>query len=323
MISIVIPLYNKAQSIEPTIRCIQAQTYQDFEIVVVDGYSSDGSLEIIQRLAQEDPRIHVFMQENRHGVTPARNESIEHAQYEHIAFMDADDYWEPTYLERMVQLIEDYPQCGIWGIAHGTMVGEEKVESRVSRVERRESRGECRESSAERGLLSENPWKTIGCPYWTSATAISKTAFDAVGGFDNRIIYGEDIDLWWRIMLQFPAAWDGTQTLAYYRVDAENRACEHVFPLKIHIPYYIGKYAKSRELSEDFRQFFDLQMLYRLFPYCFSEYKHELKPILQQIDWALQKKSMYWRFRFPHLYRLWQNMRGRKERQLEAYSGGY
>ena len=68
MISIVIPLYNKAQSIENTIRCIQAQTYQDFEIVVVDGWSKDGSLEIIQRLASEDKRIRVLMQVNKHGV---------------------------------------------------------------------------------------------------------------------------------------------------------------------------------------------------------------------------------------------------------------
>ncbi len=307
-ISIVIPLYNKAQSIEQTIRCIQAQSYQDFEIVVVDGYSQDGSLEIIQRLAQEDSRIHVFMQENRHGVTPARNESIEHAQYEHIAFMDADDYWEPTYLERMVQLIENYPQCGIWGIAHGTMVEEKKVERR--------------EASAERGLLPNNPWKTIGCPYWTSATAISKTAWKTVGGFDNRIIYGEDIDLWWRIMLQFPAAWDGTETLAYYRVDAENRACNHVFPLKIHIPYYIGKYEKARIANADFRRFFDLQCLYRLYPYAVAgEYKQEMWECLNQIDWSLQKKSLYWRFRFPHLYHIWQRIRGRKEQKLEQYQG--
>ena len=60
MISIVIPLYNKAQSIENTIRCIQAQTYQDFEIVVVDGWSKDGSLEIIQPAEAEGNQPHLF-----------------------------------------------------------------------------------------------------------------------------------------------------------------------------------------------------------------------------------------------------------------------
>ena len=119
MISIVIPLYNKAKSIEKTVRCIQAQTYQDFEVVVVEGWSTDGSTEIIHRLAEEDPRIHVLMQQNRHGVTPARNESVEAAVSEHIAFLDADDYWEPTHLEQLVKLIEDYPNAGIWGLGHG------------------------------------------------------------------------------------------------------------------------------------------------------------------------------------------------------------
>ena len=125
-LSIVIPLYNKAQSIRQTIECIQNQTFQTWEIVIVDGYSKDGSLEIVEEMAKQDDRIHIFMQENRRGVTPARNESVEHAQYEQIVFMDADDYWETTYLESLVSLIEEYPQCGIWGMGYGTMVGENK-----------------------------------------------------------------------------------------------------------------------------------------------------------------------------------------------------
>lgn len=308
MISIVIPLYNKALSIENTIRCIQAQTYQDFEIVVVDGYSKDGSLEIIQRLATEDPRIKVFMQENRKGVTPARNESIGHSQSERIAFIDADDYWEPTYLETLVKLMDDYPECGLWGLGHALMSdGKAEVENGNM-------------YHGFRGIIA-NPW-VKGSPFWTSAIGISKKAFETVGGFDNRIIYGEDIDLWYRLMLDFPCAYDDT-VLAYYRVDAENRACNHVFPLKIHIPYYIGKYEKYRKENADFRKFFDLQCLYRLYPYAVAgEYKDEMWECLNQIDWSLQKKSLYWRFRFPKLYNWYRNLKGRGEKELDAYEGG-
>lgn len=307
MISIVIPLYNKAQSIENTIRCIQAQTYQDFEIVVVDGWSKDGSLEIIQRLAKEDLRIRVLMQINKHGVTPARNESIEAAQSERIAFIDADDHWEPTYLETLVKLMDDYHEAGIWGLNYGTMVGENKYPNQSA-------------YAGYRGVI-ENPW-VKGSPYWTSAIGISKTAFEKVGGFDNRIIYGEDIDLWYRLMLEFPCAYED-KVLSYYRIDAENRACEHTFPLKIHIPYYIDKYAKYREANKDFRKFFDLQCLYRLYPYALAgQYKEELKHSLAPIDWSLQKHSMRFRFLFPRVYNIYRNMRGRKERELEQYSGG-
>lgn len=307
-LSIVIPLYNKAQSIRQTIECIQKQTCQDWEIVIVDGYSKDGSLELVQALAQEDARIHIFMQENRRGVTPARNESVEHSQYEHIVFMDADDYWENTYLESLVSLIEEFPQCGIWGMGYGTMVGEKKYPN---------------SSKTYRGMLPDSPWKEWGCPYWTSATAISKTAFKTVGGFDNRIIYGEDIDLWYRIMLNCPCALDTTKVLSFYRIDAENRACNHVFPLKLHIPYYIEKYADYRAANADFRKFYDLQMLYRLYPYCFEkEYKDDVARISKQIDFSLQKKSMRFRFSFPRVYRLYTRLKGNKEQTLDKYEGG-
>ena len=307
MISIVIPLYNKAQSIEETIRCILAQSYQDFEIVVVDGWSSDGSLEIIQSLARQDNRIHVHVQQDRHGVTPARNESIAAAKNERIAFIDADDYWEPSYLETLVRLMDDYPHAGLWGLNYGIMTGVDK--SPCSSL-----------YPGHRGPI-DNPW-IKGCPFWTSSIGISKNAFERVGGFDNRIIYGEDIDLWYRLMLEFPCVYED-KVLSYYRVDAENRATEHTFPLKIHLPYYIDKYADYRATNIDFRKYFDLQCLYRLYPYVVSgEYKDELKQSLAPIDWSLQKKSMRFRFCFPRLYNIYRKLRGHTDRKLEQYKGG-
>lgn len=309
MISIAIPLYNKAKSITGTIRCIQAQSYQDFEIIVVEGWSTDGSTEIIKRLAEKDPRIKVLMQQNRHGVTPARNESVAAASGDFIAFIDADDIWDPTYLERLVQLIRDYPDAGIWGLAYGE-VRNGKKDKTFNKL-----------AQGFKGII-ENPWKS-GSPYWTGATAISRKAFDAVGGFDNRIIFGEDIDLWYRIMLRFPAAFDASEALAYYRTDAENRACDHVFPLRLHIPYYIDKYAADRTGNADFRKFFDLQCLYRLFPYtCKKEYRKDLHRILKQIDFSLQKPSMRLRFIFPRLYKVHQRRKGRISTISEEYQGG-
>lgn len=298
MVSIVIPLYNKAQSITNTIACIQNQTYQDFEIVVIEGWSTDGSLEIIKDLAEKDKRIHVFMQKNRNGVTPARNESIDEAKCEHIFFMDADDYWEPTYLETMVNLINDYPDAGIWGMNHGEISGGVKCEIK------------CPVEKGFRGVI-DNPW-VVGSPYWTSATAVSKKAVEKIGGFDNRIIFGEDIDLWYRLMLEFPAVFENGEALSYYRVDAENRACNKLFPLKIHIPYYIEKYNKYRAANKDFRKFIDLQFLYRLYPYALSTPNDpDVKRVLSQIDFSLQKSSMKLRFKFPNLYHLYMRLVGR------------
>ncbi len=299
MISIVIPLYNKAQSITSTIHCIQAQTYQDFEIVVVEGWSTDGSTEIIKQLAAEDARIRVLMQQNRKGVTPARNESVIAAQAERIAFIDADDYWEPTYLETLVRLMDDYPDAGIWGLSYGTLTNNEK---------------HCGSSimpAGFRGYLT-NPWER-GCPYWTGAVGISKKAFEKIGGFDNAIIFGEDLDLWFRLMLNFPSVFEVTeQPHVYYRLDAENMATSKVFPLEIHLPYHIGKYAAYRQKDAAFRKFFDLQCLYRLYPYAtMRKYRKDVKRILKEIDFSQQKLSMRLRFIFPRLYGFYMKTQGR------------
>ena len=307
MISVLIPLYNKAESIENTIRCVQQQSYKEWEIVVVEGHSTDGSLEIIKRLAKEDNRISVFMQENRKGVTPARNESVLHAKYNLLAFLDADDYWEPDYLQNMVNLINDFPDAGIWGMNYGIIKNGIKQDNAT-------------QYNGLRGVI-ENPW-IKGNPYWTSAIVISREAFDRVGGFDNRIIYGEDIDLWYRIMLTCTCVYED-KVLSYYRLDAENRACNHVFPLQIHIPFYIDKYKKYRDENVDFRRFFDLMMLYRLYPYCFEKkYMKDIKKLLAQIDFSLQKRSMKLRFSFPFLYKLVRFIRGLREEKLEEYQGG-
>jgi len=286
--SIVIPLYNKAQSIANTIRCIQQQTYQDFEVVVIEGWSTDGSTELIHQLAEEDTRIRVLMQQNRKGVTPARNEGVQAASYEHIAFIDADDYWEPTYLETLVKLMHDFPTAGIWGFSYGIMTGTDKTLNKAIIP------------AQFRGVL-ENPW-VYGCPYWTGATGVSKSAVEHIGGFDNQVIYGEDLDLWYRLMLNFPAVYED-KVLAYYRVDAENRAMNNVIPFEKHLPFFIEKYATYRAENRDFRRYFDLQCLYRLYPYVLMpQYRADLRRVLRQIDFSQQKLSMRLRFWCPRLY---------------------
>ena len=308
MISIVIPLYNKSQSIANTIRCIQQQTYQDFEVVVIEGWSTDGSTELIHELAAQDTRIRVLMQQNRKGVTPARNEGVQAATYEHIAFIDADDYWEPTYLENLVKLMHDFPTAGIWGFSYGIMTGTDKTLNKSIIP------------AQFRGVL-ENPW-VYGCPYWTGATGVSKSAVEHIGGFDNQIIYGEDLDLWFRLMLNFPSVYED-KVLAYYRVDAENRAMNNVIPLEKHLPFFLEKYATYRAENRDFRRYFDLQCLYRLYPYVFDKrYRKTANQLIKKIDFSLQKKSMKWRFQVPRLYRLYQQMRGRTLPYFTDYKGG-
>ena len=113
MFSVIIPLYNKAQSITATLNSVLAQTFQDFEIVVINDGSTDNSLAIVKQF--NDSRIRIIDQENG-GVSSARNRGVRESTFEWIAFLDADDSWYSNKLEffnKIIKLNADVK----WGFA--------------------------------------------------------------------------------------------------------------------------------------------------------------------------------------------------------------
>src|SRR5712691_2909381 len=109
-ISVVIPLYNKAAYIERTLDSIRRQTWTDFEVVVVNDGSTDGSGAMAANFG--DPRFRVVTQRNA-GEGAARNRGIAESQADLIAFLDADDCWETSFLEAIAGLSARYPDAGI------------------------------------------------------------------------------------------------------------------------------------------------------------------------------------------------------------------
>lgn len=107
MISVVIPLYNKAHTIVKTLRTVFTQTYQNFEVIIVDDGSTDDSVDIIRK-EFDDKRIHIIKQCNG-GVSVARNTGIKKSKGEWIAFLDADDEWLPGYLSTLMEAVDNYP----------------------------------------------------------------------------------------------------------------------------------------------------------------------------------------------------------------------
>ena len=101
MITVIIPLYNAARFIEETLQSVQAQTYTDWECVVVDDGSTDNGAEIVQRMAQADTRIRYVYQSNA-GPSAARNHGLRLAKGNYIQFLDADDWFPPQRFERML-----------------------------------------------------------------------------------------------------------------------------------------------------------------------------------------------------------------------------
>lgn len=105
LITVVVPIYNVEVYLEQCIRSVLAQTYENFELLLVDDGSKDKSGEIVDRLAQTDRRIVPFHQKNQ-GVAAARNTGLDHSKGRYAAFLDGDDWYHPDFLEKMEAALE-------------------------------------------------------------------------------------------------------------------------------------------------------------------------------------------------------------------------
>ncbi|AQA01858.1 glycosyl transferase [Mycobacterium sp. MS1601] len=104
-VTVITPTYNSETYIKATIQSVQAQSMGDWEMVIVDDRSTDGTCELVKQLAQSDQRIRLINQRENLGAGPARNRAVENARGRFIAYLDSDDIWFPEKLERQVEFM--------------------------------------------------------------------------------------------------------------------------------------------------------------------------------------------------------------------------
>lgn len=207
--SVVIPLYNKGIHVVHALESVLAQTFEDFEILVVDDGSKDDSLQYAKSV--DSPKIRVFHQKNQ-GVSVARNVGIENAKGEYIAFLDADDVWHPNYLETIHKLTQMYAQSDIFVTAYEVLMkdGKKNLSARLE---------------PEEGCL-ESYWLTLSQKYdfvWTSATTIRREALIKAGMFKPGEMIGQDLDMWARVARLNPhVAYSSKVCVTYTRNAKEN-----------------------------------------------------------------------------------------------------
>src|SRR5574344_470707 len=107
LVSIIMPSFKCGQFISNSIKSVQNQTYQNWELIVVDDCSGDETVETVKKIQEQDYRVKLFQNEKNSGAAVTRNTALREAKGRWIAFLDSDDLWEPTKLEKQVQFMEE------------------------------------------------------------------------------------------------------------------------------------------------------------------------------------------------------------------------
>jgi glycosyltransferase involved in cell wall biosynthesis len=209
-VSIVVPLCNKVRYVNRALNSVLAQTHQDFEVVVVNDGSTDGSEKVVRQY--RDARIRLVNQENA-GEGAARNRGIAETRADLIAFLDADDEWLPCHLETVLRLRKNHPECGAYATAF-TIVTPHGC--------RAPSRAGIPAPTFE-GVLP-NYFRTVRGDHavCSSAVAVPRETFNTCGLFPDGEPRRGDLDMWCRIALRRPIAFS-TYIGAIYHQEAENR----------------------------------------------------------------------------------------------------
>jgi glycosyltransferase involved in cell wall biosynthesis len=210
--SVVVAAYDSAATIGETIESVRGQTRSDWELIVVDDGSQDGTVEVAQAFA--DPRVRVIRSHENRGPAAARNRAILLAQAPLICTLDSDDLWLPGYLETMARALESAPGASVastdaWVLDEATgRVGKTSV--LTPQDPPHPFPDDTNRFLSE--LLQRN--------FVYNSVAVKREALLAVGGYDERLWVGEDWELWLRLAaggFRFVCV---PQLLAVYRVRA-------------------------------------------------------------------------------------------------------
>lgn len=252
-VSVNIPCFNSEKYIAETIQSVLDQTFEDFEVIVVNDGSSDKTGEIVKSFS--DPRIKYYAQENI-GLSRTRNRQLELSSGEFIAFLDHDDIWMPQKLEKQIPLFEKNPNVGLVYCDTVFFQGKKDLYSVYSKE--KPHRGRVFRELLSRYFLSMETvvikrQALVGLDHW----------------FDDALTMAEEMDLFLRIAYQWELDYVD-EPLAKWRMHNESESHKHSYLI-----------AREKEII--------LEKLSRLFPDFENQYAQEIKEQKKMIDyhWAL------------------------------------
>lgn len=302
--SIIIPLYNKAPYVRKAVESVVGQTYTDWELVVVDNGSTDGSGEIVAGFS--DARIRMVRLEENMGPGAARNYGVacqgdlkaatqNNPASPYICFLDADDWWEPTFLEEMAGLIERHPDAGIYGTGYYIVKNGKKRVAPIG-VEDGFTEGEinyCRVYA-----------KTLCMPLTSISICMPRAVFEESGGFPANIKLGEDFLLWIRVALKHKVVLLNKPLSNYNQdVDVTYRGThKKVYDPDTFSTFYFDQFAAEERSNRDLKVLLDKLRVYSLMTFRRdNKYPERVMKELSKVDFSnvepiykFYYKTPYW-----------------------------
>lgn len=284
--SVIVPLYNKAAYVEKAIRSVLEQTYPHYELIVVNDGSKDDSAVIAEDLLKSVPNARLINQENA-GVALARNNGVTQAKGDYVCFLDADDWWDVSFLQEMQQFIKDYPEAGIWGTNYWYV---KKGKTHIA-------------VPCETGYINYPKLyaETSVMPLTSISVCIKKDIFNELGGFPKGIKLGEDFLLWAKIALHHKVAFLNN-AIAYYNNDipASLRATRNLHAPEFHMLFkmqYLESVVENEnsviENRADWKQLLDKLRVNALLEYWMSDEYHDIaSQELTKVDWSKQSAKV-------------------------------
>lgn len=298
-VSIIIPLYNKAPYIKKALETVCSQTYQDWECVIMDDGSTDGSAELAKQIISElaDGRYHLLSQSNA-GVAAARNNAVKQSSGELLCFLDADDWWKPTFIKEMVHFAELVPNAGLWA-SNYIYYKPGKTHVGVTNVVY---------DDASHTIFNypKSYAQGTGMPVWTGAVMMRRSVFDECGGFPLGVRLGEDFLLWAKVALRYPVAFMD-KPLAYYNNDvpAALRATRNLHEPQKHMLFLLEPIENEitnlpTALQTDWQRLLSILRANGLVEYWLDNRYHDLAATeLEKINWSLLPSSAKQPYQLP------------------------
>ena len=297
-ISIIIPLYNKAPYVTKALDSVLAQTFTDYECIIVNDGSTDNSEAVVQSWLSQNSQYTVhftlYTQENA-GVSAARNHGISLSTGDYVCFLDADDWWKPTFLEEMMGLVKDYPEAGIYAcdyyrVKNGKLLTYPKHVSGYINYYKVYTRS---------GAMPLHPDGVL-IPRHVLDELVNRSTFNVqrLEWFPMGIKMGEDFFFFMKIVSRYKVAFLDKQ-LVYFNQDADanNRATAKLHDPKNHMLWNLKDIEERLAISdertrEDYKDMIDFLRVFSLGAYLKSSEYHDAAAV------EMAKVSRWNMFRF-------------------------